>query len=254
MLKAVFDICPYGRTYSSAIRLDENLTEAYVGRGDAYVALAEKIIAEAEGESENTVQSDKVKELYELAKADYLSALEQDDQQVELYKSVAEIYFAQEDFNSAVDILDKGIELTGNEELYQFKVQKMHNRSRTVTITGEIFDNKVEYAEKNSAYIDQYGFTVREDGNRWANVGIVACGVRFSSPVIVEINGENVSINEAGALGSSQLSLPSFGTHVLTGYFTYDEDYSEVKEDGLTEAPYTYWPNGPYTFDVTSVS
>ena len=82
--------------FTSAIELDPKQAVVYVGRGDAYAAHQEQ---------ENHL---------ELALADYSQALELDNSIPEAYLSMADVYIQQENYDEALDILQKGYEITNS--------------------------------------------------------------------------------------------------------------------------------------------
>ena len=242
--------------YSAALEYDDTLGVAYVGRGDALVALAEGLLEE-ENHSKRTSESvetdvpadkqdempEEIEELYEKAKADYLSALELDEQHATLYGKVADIYLTLDDFDNVVDILDRGIEAASDESLKKRLKELLHNRSRTITVDAEIIDCFKEYYDEFHVYIRQYYPPY--------HVGIRADGIRFSPPVNLELNGEIVSISQANiSVGSNQPITEMFGIHTVTGYFYYtgEERLYEIGADHIH-----FNPNGPYVFKVTEM-
>lgn len=88
--------------FTAAIEIDPRRASAYVGRGDAYVELAKPEIDLT---------------FYGSAEEDYLSALELDNQTVEVYEKLSKIYLALDEPERAFEILQQGYSVTGNEEL-----------------------------------------------------------------------------------------------------------------------------------------
>ena len=82
--------------FTAAIEIDPKRAEAFVGRGDAYVG---------SGETEENLAA---------AAADYLAALDLDEMAAEIYGKLADVYLAQGDRESAIQILQRGADTTGD--------------------------------------------------------------------------------------------------------------------------------------------
>ena len=82
--------------FTAAIEIDPNRAEAYVGRGDAYVA---------SGETEENLTA---------AMVDYEAALDLDETLVDAWLSLADVYIRQEDYDKAISVLQDGLEKTEN--------------------------------------------------------------------------------------------------------------------------------------------
>ena len=125
--------------FTAAIEIDPNRAEAYVGRGDAYVASgenAENLNAalsdyEAALELDNTILPAWLStgEIhvslgnYEDAIEAYNRALELDPTQAEIYLNIAECYIALDDTYSAMGILKAGFSETNDSALQERLVQ-----------------------------------------------------------------------------------------------------------------------------------
>ena len=84
--------------FTTAIEIDSTRPEAFIGRGDAYLANdAEKYYADAE--------------------KDYLAALELNDQLEEIYEKLSELYLATGDEGRSLEILEAGAETLNSESL-----------------------------------------------------------------------------------------------------------------------------------------
>lgn len=126
----------------------------------------------------------------------------------------------------------------------------MKNRSRTVTVTGEVIYNPDVYGASRKAYAEEYSYLdyYTADGTRHSAVAIRSYGIRFAEPVVVDIGGVETTISEAWYSGHPS----TVGFQELTGYFQVNEDYSEitpVSRNGHETVEYN--PNGPYTFIVS---
>ncbi len=85
--------------FTAAIEIDPNQALAYVGRGDAYIL---------SGEANDQITA---------AEADYLTALELDSAAAEVYGKLADVYVLLGDSEKALQILQQGTDITGDEEL-----------------------------------------------------------------------------------------------------------------------------------------
>lgn len=92
--------------FSAAIEIDPKLAPAYVGRGDAHVALMDQ-----------TAGAETRLEHYQSAVADYTSCLELDEQQAEVYLKLAQAHLLQGDRESAMSVLLKGYSITGDDAI-----------------------------------------------------------------------------------------------------------------------------------------
>lgn len=101
--------------FTAAIEIDPKQAPAYVGRGDAYVGIAQ---FEENPESEDL--SAMAEENYKKALEDYLTAVDLDKLSVESYQKAAEIYKMLGDLDAATALLEHGLEVTGSEELQAF--------------------------------------------------------------------------------------------------------------------------------------
>ena len=125
--------------FAAAIEIDPNRAEAYVGRGDAYVASgenAENLNAalsdyEAALELDNTILSAWLStgEIhvslgnYEDAIEAYNRALELDPTQAGIYLNIAECYIALDNAYAAMDILEAGFSETNDSALQERLIQ-----------------------------------------------------------------------------------------------------------------------------------
>ena len=182
--------------FTAAIEIDPNRAEAYVGRGDAYVASgenAENLNAalsdyEAALELDNTILSAWLStgEIhvslgnYEDAIEAYNRALELDPSQAEIYLNIAECYAVLGDLPTAIDILEEGIAETDSETL-KLMLQEYENRLTPEEITvltrqsyvkydyisdGEFGDTS-DFTECYTVYkYDENGYLVHEESWR----------------------------------------------------------------------------------------
>jgi tetratricopeptide (TPR) repeat protein len=90
--------------FTAAIEIEANHAEAYTGRGDGYVGLAKGDGAKAQ-------------EKYRSAEPDYLKAIELDAKQAAAYGKLADVYIALGENDKAREILQKGVDATGDTDL-----------------------------------------------------------------------------------------------------------------------------------------
>ena len=95
--------------FTAAIEIDPNRAEAYVGRGDAYIA---------SGETEENLAA---------ALADYEAALDLDETLVDAWLSLADVYIRQGNYDEAIEILQEGLRVTGNDSSIADKIAEMEN-------------------------------------------------------------------------------------------------------------------------------
>lgn len=94
--------------FTTTIEIEPKLAEAYIGRGDAYVQWGE-------------AESDTAAEKNGLALADYLQAIDLDEKNVDAYGKAAEVYILLDDIAAAVEIMEKGYEITKDERINERK-------------------------------------------------------------------------------------------------------------------------------------
>ena len=95
--------------FAAAIEIDPNNADAYIGRADAYVVWAD---TERSGDE----ITDEIMDWYQLAEADYLSVLEAEPENAEIYKKLFELYRNTGDMDKAANILQEGIDACGSDE------------------------------------------------------------------------------------------------------------------------------------------
>jgi len=105
--------------FTAAIEIDPKQAPAYIGRGDAYTRL--------------TIPD------YDHAEADYKNAIEIDDQLFEVYGKLADIYIVQENIDKAIDILRKGYEAIGNEDLLS-RAEELSDEANTTDLGFRLVD------------------------------------------------------------------------------------------------------------------
>lgn len=225
--------------FTAAIEIDPKQALAYVGRGDAYVAGID-LDAELSGDAWDACDR---------AVADYLAALDLDETLDDVYYKAAEICLALGDTEAARDILRRGYDATGDEEMLTLAEELDGNgqeRSETVTLTGVVIRNVDYYGAQWERYRDTY------QTSPTAVCTMDTYGVRFPQPVTVTLGDETVTIAEAGISGENINQLA--GQNVsLTGYFYRNVETEELNTIQGDDGPsYSYRPNGDYIFYLTA--
>ena len=232
--------------FTAAIEIDPKQALAYVGRGDAYVA----------GIDLDTELSGDAWDAYDRAAADYLAALDLDETLDDVYYKAAEVCLALGDTEAARDILRRGYDATGDEEMLTWAEELDGNgqeRSETVTLTGVVIRNVDYYGAQWERYRDTY------QTSPTAVCTMDTYGVRFPQPVTVTLGDETVTIAEAGIeAGISGENYDDInqlaGQNVsLTGYFYRNVETEELNTIQGDDGPsYNYRPNGDYIFYLTA--
>ena len=245
--------------FAAAIEIDPKRPEAFVGRGDAYVGMAQLSVGES------TELPEESRTAYESAVADYLSAIGLNKLLAAVYGKVADVYLALGDTEAAAAILEQGYEVTGVENLRTraetMREDRPEGASETVTVEG-VFISGREYYDLMDSYVDsiqEEQFHVHSD----------ELGVRFSQPVEIEVDSGTATIREALLVGpddvipydllmwdyETQTNGPLIGKPVrLTGYFYRNElteEFSGPISDGEEDGVYYFRPFGDYVFYAT---
>jgi len=97
--------------FTAAIEIDPKQAPAYVGRGNAYVG---------SGETEANIAT---------AQMDYKQAIKLDETNAEAYLGLANVYILLNDYDKALEVLNQGLEKTGNNEQLATKIFEIENSS-----------------------------------------------------------------------------------------------------------------------------
>ena len=243
--------------FTAAIEIDAKRPQTYMGRGDAYVAIAQE---EMVGMEENAQLTADASAAYQNAAADYVTVTELDSGIAEAYEKAAQTYVALGDIEAAIAILEQGVEETGDEGLAEY-LEKLRNRDQ-VTVVGHVIFNPDEYREQWGNYIEIY-----QPENNETHCSIGMFGVRFDSPLECVFNGETVMIEETvlGWVGEElEAQLYNYGTQTvgplvnqtmeMTGIIVESgrEEIEEERDENGQFLGYYYNPNGKYAFDIES--
>ena len=95
--------------FTEAIGIDPNQTDAYIGRGNAYIL---------SGETEEHLAQ---------AQADYQQVLALDETNAQAYLGIADIYIRQGEYDAAMEILNEGQKKTGGNEEIVEKIEEIES-------------------------------------------------------------------------------------------------------------------------------
>ena len=231
--------------FTAAIEIDPKQALAYVGRGDAYV------------------QSGETEENLVAAQADYEKAIELDEASVDAYLGLADVYIRLGDSERALEIIKQGIDRTGDGRLQIFfdelSERYQNNTQDLITVAGSIFMG--EFDETYQKYCEEYDF----------RVGMRTYGIKFETPINIQIDGQSITIQEAEADNlfehfDEESQLYNYSTQTagmmigrrmsLTGY-VYQRDpageLTHIEEGDNSEmVDYIYHPYGEYAFYLVS--
>lgn len=129
--------------FTAAIEIDPNRAEAYVGRGDAYVA---------SGETEENLAA---------ALADYEAALELDETLVDAYLGIANIHIIFKEYDLAHSILEQGLVMTESDIRIEEKIELLPEAQPELSqIEKKIIE--AAYSNLEKGLYDELVFEVRE--------------------------------------------------------------------------------------------
>ncbi|MDE6961644.1 MAG: tetratricopeptide repeat protein [Lachnospiraceae bacterium] len=119
------------KAFTSALEADPERAEVYTARGNAYILSGEK------------------EEHLTAALADYEEALGLTEISAEAYLGVADVYIRQADYGKALEILNLGLEKTGNDKKIADKIAKIEE-GRITDSEGK--DRRVSYYKEGILY------------------------------------------------------------------------------------------------------
>ena len=218
-------------TFTSAIEIDPNQMGAYIGRGNAYVL---------SGETEEHLAQ---------ALADYQYVLKLDEENAEAYLGIADVYIRQGDYDTALEILNEGLEKNGENEEIAAKIEEIES--------GNIMDSS-GFARRERRY-DSEGnlrwyldFTYDEKGRKTSVTSYTFSGDQIDQ-VSLEYDEDGHQLvqywwSDDGRLGEIVCQYDASGD--LVREETYDgqelSSYSvyEYDESNGQRARKDYYPDG----------
>jgi tetratricopeptide (TPR) repeat protein len=253
--------------FTAAIRIEPKLSPAYVGLADAHKGLGQPEEAVAairqgvEAISDVASSGDLIAwtEIFgdeAFASGDYDTAILAYDTLVfadprsEYFQKLAEAYIAAGDVDSAIEILRRGYEYTGDEALAE-RLDELETDASlgvylgTYTVIGTLFLGS-ENDEKYQLYLAQYA----DLGQTW--------GLRFAEPIMLpsgEIISNSAIYHTRFDIFGERLSLSTniLGhAFMITGQLFFDENYTELEPPEPDVPLYSYNPWGPYRLKILS--
>ena len=220
--------------FTTAIEIDPNKPQAYIGRADAYSQRTDGV----------TVDN------LQMAQSDYQQALLLDDSLEEAYIGLASVYEKQADWEQLAIILQSGIEKTGANSLRVFWEDLEENFELTNYIRTNIYDFVEKFgglhqggASDGSIVFENDEITVSTMyGYGDESHGIVGVSVVGNSPFSIFGIRYGTSVEEASqtisALGGTPLSE---GLGDRTYELSMGETVSFSTQDGTTVDSITYY-------------
>ena len=213
--------------FTAAIEIDPKRSPAYVGRGDAYVL---------SGETKDNLTA---------ARLDYEKAIELDEVLAEAYLGLADVYIRKGDYDKALEILEQGLEKSGENEKISGKIDEINS--------GNISDSSGNARRMTSydpsgavQWWHDYTYTPqgREDSVTAFNasgdqIGYMKLSYNETGRPLIHYNYSS----ETGELSRQELTYDANGNMITS--VTYDTDGAV-----LWRVAYTYDANGNIISDI----
>ena len=219
--------------FTAAIEIDSNRAEAYVGRGDAYVA---------SGETEENLAA---------AQADYERAIELDPTIPEAWLGLADVYIRRGDYDQALEILQEGLEQTGNNSAIADKIAEIE--SGNITDSSQQVRRRTGYDE-NGTRIWYHDYLYGPDGKRTQVNAYNAAGDSTGSLTLSYDESGNILEDFSfywsdGRIFRLSKSYERTGQLARTEEYSVDGELDEIweykyQEDGQRSKWLFYEPNG----------
>lgn len=154
--------------FTAAIEIEPKRADAYVGRGDAYAGLGG------------------TDEILAVALADYKQAIELDDTVAEPYRKAAEIYVLLGDTDSAIELLKRGVEVSGDADLQAYLDELILTKALTVLSYQAAYESDGTLRTYVNYYYDEQGYEICRESTT-----IQVDGTCFSETVTFTFNSES---------------------------------------------------------------
>ena len=212
---------------------------------------------------------------YEEAIIAFEAAIEIDPKSADTYLALADVYEAQGDTESLQAILEQGLEATGDvrfqerldsleeaalaeeEETEAQHVTVGGRRYTEITVQGEIVKTLDVYKDKYDEYLELYHIEGGH-GFSWS-----VYGIRFSEPVSITLNGEEITVTEVNCNGfyGSREELDekgdiSAGVYVFHGLIGENDFPNEISDEIAYNEEfdeYCFQPWGDYVFLIDTL-
>lgn len=178
--------------FNLAIEIDPEQAPAYVGRGDAYVL------------------SGKTGDNLKLAKTDYEKAIELENTPAEAYLGLADIYIQQENYEKALEVLQDGLEHSGNELRISDKI---------LDVKAKLSYAKVGTYLMDEGYFEPHEFVITElnaDGTMMFSVNWYRLVGLTNVKATLNGNRADFDYSDGYVTASGLIDFSSDGTAALT--------------------------------------
>ena len=231
--------------FTTAIEIDPKHTDAYIGRGDAYIG---------SGETEENLAA---------ALEDYQSALDLDDTRADAYLGLADVYIRQGEYEKAQDILEKGFEKTGDQSIADkineiesgifldssSNVRRQNEYNENHELVGYTTTSYNEYGSmQRSSWYDQNGnllhyctYTYWKDNLRWEKVSTYLADGSLTAYECYEYDISGKQVGEYFYNGDGTLQLYRIIDHDSAGRSIRTSEYNG---DGTSRGYYVYERDG----------
>ena len=180
--------------FTAAIEIDPKQADAYIGRGDAYIL---------SGETEEHLTQ---------ALADYRQVLELDEKSISAYLGIADVYIRQGDYDAALEILNEGLEKTGENEEIAAKIEEIE--SGNITDSSGKLRRQSSYDE-SGVLLWYHEFSYDEEAIRTAVTSFDGAGN--------ETGHVDLRYNEAGQTLTGYSYVLDGTGRVCSNEYVYDE-------------------------------
>lgn len=199
--------------FSAAIEIDPKRAEAYTGRGQAYM----KTGADAENLS--------------AAQADFETALDIDQKQTDAWLGLADIFLANGDYARAQEILQQGVEATGDASQFSERMATVQSALTIDSATYATVPQEFSYADNNGQELVHLTYDlVQLDGDSSA-IQEINEELKQRSPEIFDaIGGRN------GLTGELMVT----GAYPGTAYQHYAASEVRYNKNGIISILITY--------------
>lgn len=204
--------------FSAAIELDAQKPDAYISRGDTYFAMVD-------AEESETVRD----EAYQNAKADYETAIDLEESNIQTYQKLANVCLALGDTESAAAILERGVNVTEDSGL-QDSLQQLK-----ITISTREVLNTIPYFGD----VNKCSMTV-EQATAYAQ--LMADGITGKIPVYD--GGAVLSLIDENLLDATVFWDKGFTVFGYAGNYQTSRNYAILCDFASDGNPYLLLTNG----------
>lgn len=251
--------------FTAAIEIDPKNKDAFLARGDSYTSAS------------SILSGDEQMDYLTLAKDDYLVALDLGENQASIYIKIADIYIQLGDTGSAIDILWRGYNSTGDETLFEraegiesyllpmvSKVELYSPEGTLVEVMEAQYDDKRRLIRKDSCnFYPIYSSTSWETWEYDEVSGTTTHTYCRENPYSEEQVESEVNAGTIGVYVKSMVGIMEMGGNVFV-YEPFLEYYDSTEErdgviynDGMSMSDAMDWDHAVYEYNseglVTSI-